>query len=138
MSNPPLCDNCETEVADPSNYDESQRRDAGVQGEDGVYCSPTCRKEAEESAEFPISIDKFADTRSISVKTSIAWTDLAGVTNKGFIPSPEILEEIQEKTMDQLSKDLEDYDLGEFDSKEIGKARIIPEDQKVVSVEVDM
>jgi hypothetical protein len=133
MSSPPLCDNCGTEVANPSNYDESQRADAGVQGEDGVYCSHTCRKEAEESLEFPIYIGEFHDSRSISVKTSVAWTNLSGISNKGFIPSSELLEEVKERTKDQLSKDLEDYDTGE-----IGKAKIITGEQKLVSVEVDV
>jgi hypothetical protein len=137
VSNPPLCDNCETEVADPSHYEESWNS-AGVQGEDGVYCSPTCRKEAEESAEFPISIGEFHGSRTISVKTSIAWTTLSRVSNKGFIPSSDLLQEVIEETINQLSKDLEDYDLGEHDSKEIGKARIIPDDQELVSVEVDI
>lgn len=132
LSNPPLCDNCETEVADPSHYDDSWNN-AGVQGEDGVYCSPTCRKEAEESVEVPIYIDEFNGHKSVSVKTSVSWTTISGVANKGFIPSSDLLEEINEKTIDQFEEDLDSYDTGE-----IGTAKILPGEQKVISVEVDL
>lgn len=137
LSNPPLCDNCKTEVADPSHYEDSWNN-VGVQGDDGVYCSHKCRKEAEDSIEFPISIDEVMGQRSISLTTSISWTDLSGVKNKGFIPSGDLLEEVKEEAIKRLSKDLEDYDLGEYDSMDIGKAEIIPDDQELVSVEVSV
>lgn len=42
----PLCENCESEVADPSNYQESWNN-VGVQGEEGVYCSHKCKRVVE-------------------------------------------------------------------------------------------
>ena len=87
----------------------------------------------EENIESPIYINEFAGKKSISVKTSISWTSLSGVKNKGFIPSSDLLEEIKSRALDQLEGDLDAYDTGE-----IGSAKIVPEDQKVVSVEVDI
>lgn len=88
--------------------------------------------------EAPISIDEVMGSRSISLTTSISWTSRNGIENTGFIPDIDLLEEIQDRAKSQLDKDISDYELDEYGSLDIGSVEISPEDQEVVSVEVDV
>jgi len=88
---------------------------------------------SEETVEIPVSIDEVMGNRSIVITTPMKWTYVSSVKNTGFIPSSELLEEIQRKFKECLDGSIEDYDTGE-----IGTAKILPEDQEVVSVEVDI
>lgn len=83
--------------------------------------------------EAPIFIDEFGGTKSVNVKTSMTWSEISGVTNKGFIPSLDLLEEINDRVKESLENSIDSYDTGE-----IGTVELRPDDQEVVSVEVDL